>query len=239
MSNIEDTQSAEEKTAHTNMVPESLTVQPKRKAGRPPNPKHEFDQLPKESAKAYAAFRCYLNGGTERTHRMVLSLYPRNARLISYWASKYRWQDRIRAYDAHMAAVELAAAEKKTAGAAVSWAKRQKAVREKEYNLHELCIQAARKGLAAYLDPKRRVRSTLSDIARILEVASKLGRLASGMATDHVELTGEDGGPIQVELQAALKKIYGDEVVDVAVVPENAPALQDKPESTGAPEVGQ
>ena len=51
-------------------------------------------------------------------------------------------------------------------------------------------------------------------MARILELASKLGRLASGLATDKTEVTGEDGGPIRVELAAALNKIYG-EVVDV------------------------
>ena len=34
------------------------------------------------------------------------------------------------------------------------------------------------------------------------------------MATDKTEITGEDGGPIRLELNAALNKIYG-EVVDV------------------------
>ena len=38
------------------------------------------------------------------------------------------------------------------------------------------------------------------------------------MATDKTEITGEDGGPIRVELSAALSKIYGD-VVDVDVTP--------------------
>jgi len=60
---------------------------------------------------------------------------------------------------------------------------------------------------------------SLEGIARLLELASRLGRLASGMATDKTEVTGEDGGPIKVELEAALKKIYGGpltaEVVDV------------------------
>jgi len=30
-----------------------------------------------------------------------------------------------------------------------------------------------------------------------------------GMATDKTEITGEDGGPIRVELEAALKKCTG------------------------------
>jgi hypothetical protein len=38
--------------------------------------------------------------------------------------------------------------------------------------------------------------------------------MATGLATEHQEVTGADGGPIRVELEAALKKVYGD-VVDV------------------------
>jgi len=54
--------------------------------------------------------------------------------------------------------------------------------------------------------------ATLGDVARALELACKLGRLACGMPTDKTEVTGEDGGPIRVELTAALNKIYGAEV---------------------------
>ena len=64
--------------------------------------------------------------------------------------------------------------------------------------------------------------ATLGDVARMLELASRLGRLASGMATDKTELTGEDGGPLRVELSAALAKVYG-AVVEVEVEP--VPAL--------------
>jgi hypothetical protein len=83
--------------------------------------------------------------------------------------------------------------------------------------MHEKCIAAAKRALAAFLE-KDKVYANLADISRVLEVASKLGRLASGMPTDRTELTGEDGGPIRVELSAALEKIYG-EVVDVEAVP--------------------
>ena len=41
------------------------------------------------------------------------------------------------------------------------------------------------------------------------------------MATDRTELTGEDGGPLRVELSAALAKVYG-AVVEVEVEPVRA-----------------
>jgi hypothetical protein len=44
------------------------------------------------------------------------------------------------------------------------------------------------------------------------------------MATDKTEVTGEDGGPIRVEVSAALDKIYGKplpgEIVETVAVPE-------------------
>jgi hypothetical protein len=42
-------------------------------------------------------------------------------------------------------------------------------------------IAAAKRGLAAYME-KDKVYANLADIARMLEIASKLGRLATGLA---------------------------------------------------------
>ena len=56
--------------------------------------------------------------------------------------------------------------------------------------------------------------ATLGDVARLLDLASKLGRLSTGLATDKTELTGPDNGPIRVEFEEMLKKVYG-EVIDV------------------------
>ncbi|HPV47888.1 MAG TPA: hypothetical protein PLD40_09945, partial [Kiritimatiellia bacterium] len=59
--------------------------------------------------------------------------------------------------------------------------------------------------------------------ARLLELASKLGHSACEKPMERAEVTGPDGGPIRVEVQAALKKIYGKplpgEVVDVEAAP--------------------
>ena len=47
--------------------------------------------------------------------------------------------------------------------------------------MHEKCIAAAKRGLDAYMESEK-VYANLADIARMLEIASKLGRLASGLA---------------------------------------------------------
>ena len=63
--------------------------------------------------------------------------------------------------------------------------------------------------------------ATLGDAARMLEIASKLGRLSSGLS-EKPEAT-EEGRPIRIEVTLALEKIYGEplpgEVVDVEAKP--------------------
>ncbi len=56
-------------------------------------------------------------------------------------------------------------------------------LRETEWAMHEAAIAAAKKGLAAYME-KDKVYANLADIARMLEIASKLGRLATGLGTE-------------------------------------------------------
>jgi hypothetical protein len=83
-------------------------------------------------------------------------------------------------------------------------------------------IAAAKKGLAAYME-REKVYANLADIARMLEIASKLGRLATGLGTDGERRTGDDLPTLRVEVTVALEKIYGDplpgEIVDVETVP--------------------
>lgn len=88
------------------------------------------------------------------------------------------------------------------------WLKRQEEHRDDEWALRGELVEAGRRQLLKFRDGTK--GATLGDVARALELASKLGRLATGMATDRTEVTGEDGGPIKVELEVALKKIYGD-----------------------------
>lgn len=180
-----------------------------------------FEQQPKESDKAFAAFSLYLSLGPQRSLDAVRLKLQKSARLIQRWSGRWRWTERLAAHASHLAAVERAATEALARGKAAEWLTRQQALRETEWEVHEKCIAAAKRALNAFME-REKVYANLADIARILEVASKLGRMASGLATEHVEHTGEDGGPIRVELTAALNKIYGEplpgEVVDAEVV---------------------
>ncbi|MBI3852574.1 MAG: hypothetical protein HY298_20140 [Verrucomicrobia bacterium] len=185
---------------------------------------HTFEQQPNESAKAFAAFSVYLGMGAERSLAAVGKQLGKSEPLMKRWSRKFDWLARVQAPAAHLAGVERETTEALTRGKSAEWLKRQQDLRETEWLMHETCIAAAKRGLAAYME-REKVYANLSDIARMLEVASKLGRLASGLLTDKTELTGEDGGPIRLELEAALKKIYGQvEPAPTVADPASSPA---------------
>jgi len=167
----------------------------------------EFEQGPDESAKAYAALSVYLGLGVERSLEAVGKKIGKSTTLMERWSKKYRWVERAAGYDRNLVTVQAEAQTALLREKAVQWGKRQQDLREEEWTIHEECIRAGREALARFYDRGR--GATLGDVARILELASKLGRLASGLATDKTEVTGQDGGAIRVELEAALKKVYG------------------------------
>lgn len=190
----------------------------------------EFEQQPKESNKAFAAFSMYLSLGPERSLEAVRKKCGKSARLIHRWSSRWRWTERVAAYASHLAMVEREATEALARSKSAVWLTRKEEEREEEWALRRDLIAAGREVLKRFTEQGK--GATLGDVARALELACKLGRLACGMATDKTEITGEDGGPIQVELSAALAKIYGvavppanmeaaPHVVDVEVTPAN------------------
>lgn len=182
-----------------------------------------FEQQPKESAKAFAAFSIYLDLGPERSLETVRQKCGKSSRLIQRWSSRWRWAERVEAHAGHLATVEREASEVLVRGLAAERVKRQQALLEEEWAVHEECIRAGREALKRFYEKGK--GATLGDIARMFAEGSRLGRLASGLATDKTEVTGEDGGAIRVEFEAALKKVYGrrGQVVDVEAAPGNGP----------------
>jgi hypothetical protein len=184
---------------------------------------HAFEQLPKESAKAFAAFSLYLNLGAERSLAAVAQKLSKSEQLLKRWSAKFDWPARVAAHAAHLAVVERGAIEATARGKAAEWEKRETQLRETEWSMHERAIAAAKRGLDAYMD-KDKVYANLADIARMLEIASKLGRLATGLDKSNGEQRdGDDLPGLRVEVTVALEKIYGGEIVDAEVVAAPSP----------------
>jgi len=168
---------------------------------------HPFERLPRESEKAFAAFSLYLSQGSERSIAECARKLLKSSRLLRTWAQKYDWAGRVAAHSAHLAIVEREAIEAVARGKSAEWASREQKLRETEWAMHEAAIAAAKRGLKAYME-RDKVYANLADIARMLEIASKLGRLATGLG-DGEGRNGNDLPAMRVEVTVALEKIYG------------------------------
>ena len=188
-----------------------------------------FEQLPKESAKAFAAFCEYLNMGPQRSLAAVGKLLGKSQALMERWSAKFDWPGRVRAHEAHLATVERQATEALARGKSAEWLARQVEQRDEEWKARNEALELARLAIERWKGNRSRCGS-LEGIARLLELASKLGRLASGMPTDRTEVVGEDGGPVRVEFEVALKRVYGEmagAVVEAEVVPAGPAQLKE------------
>ena len=167
-----------------------------------------FEQQPRESSKAFAAFRIYLELGPERSLAVAADKLGKSKTLIERWSGKFDWPARVQAYAAHLALVEREAIETAARSKAAVWENREQELRETEWAMHERAIAAAKRGLDAYMD-REKVYANLADIARMLEIASKLGRLATGLDKD---AGGKSDEPqtLRVEVTVALEKIYSE-----------------------------
>lgn len=188
-----------------------------------------FEQQPKESEKAFAAFSVYLSMGPERSLSKVGRKLGKSKTMMEKWCRRFEWPARIAAYAAHMALVEREAAEAMARVKAVDWAKRYQELREAEWQMRKDVLDFAAEVLRRWMERTDRCGRP-EDYVHLVELASKLGHnacevLADGHRPDgqRTEVTGKDGGPIRIEVELALKKIYGQplpgEVVDVDATP--------------------
>ncbi len=167
-----------------------------------------FEQQPKESDKAFAAFSMYLSLGPERSLSAVAEKLGKGQRILEKWSGRFDWPARVQAHNAHLAVVEREAAEALARVKGVDWVKRQEEQRADEWQARCEALELARQAIQRWKENPKRC-GTLEGIARLLDLASKLGRLASGMPTDRTEVTTEVQGKIDVEWEIAIKRVYG------------------------------
>src|SRR5664280_743988 len=185
---------------------------------------HAFEQQPRESAKAFAAFSLYLNLGPQRGLREVARKLDKCLTVVGHWSKKFDWPARVQAHGAHLAIIEREAVEAVARGNAAEWEKRETELREQEWTLRGELVEAGLKVLGKFKDGSR--GATLGDVSRAFEVASKLGRLATGQSPDGENTKGDKLPALHVEVTVALEKIYGEPevaappaIVDVQTVP--------------------
>lgn len=178
----------------------------------------EFERLPRESEKAYAAFRAYLDMGPERSLATVASKLGKSKVMMEKWSRKFAWCDRVAAHASHLAEIERQAIESQVWEKGIEWEKVWEVQRVAEWKARNRLVKLAEQVIARWEQNERKL-GTLEGIARLLELASKLGRLASGMEGSGEHGAGNTESAVRVEVTLALEKIYGEplpgEVVDL------------------------
>jgi hypothetical protein len=167
-----------------------------------------FDQQERESNKAFAAFKTYLESGPERSLTIAAGKLGKSKRMMEKWSRKFDWPARVQAHTAHLADVERKAAEAVATQNGVDWAKRQEQHREDEWQTRGELIVLAREAIDRWKKNPARC-GTLEGIARLLDLASKLGRVSSGMALEAPEQPADEDAALMIQIEVALDKIYG------------------------------
>ncbi len=180
-----------------------------------------FEQQPKESAKAFAAFREYLDLGHKRSLALVGEKLGKSEGLIERWASKFDWVARVRAHSAYLAELERAKIEELVTVKAVEWVKIHESVKREAWREAEETIVMVRKARAEWLAKGR--LPGWEGMARMLELAFKLKQFAAGMPSEVKEVHTTFEGKLEVEWEIALRKAYGgSDAVDVQTQPASA-----------------
>jgi hypothetical protein len=162
-----------------------------------------WEKLPKESSKALAGFHAYLRLGPQRSLKAAAAKLGKSLKSLELWSQRFGWIERAREYDAHLVRVEEEAKEVQLRAKAIDWVKRQEKLKEDEWEL----VQAVVGKLRAFL-ARPELKISFRDAVYALDLASKVGRLATGMPTENTEKAVEIGPIIQIDIEAALERAY-------------------------------
>jgi hypothetical protein len=89
------------------------------------------------------------------------------------------------------------------------WPQRKRDVRTREWRIYEKLLNKLEVAIDRLLEDSGASLNP-ADIARLLELAAKLGRLAAGLPSDHTAHSIQDDRTVRVEISAAIKKIYSE-----------------------------
>jgi len=170
-----------------------------------------FEQQPRESAKAFAAFKTYLDMGPERSLVAVAAKLDRHASQMERWSAKFDWPARVQAHAAHFAEIERKAIEALAVERAVDWDKTHEPVKREAWREAQETIVMVRKARAEWLEHGR--VPGWEGMARMLELAFKLMQFAAGMPNEVKEVKTQVTGTIDVDWDIAIRKAYGREEV--------------------------
>ena len=152
-----------------------------------------WERRPDETDSSYRGFCTYRDDLSGRTLLSAYRVHSSNEDAkhvpgwFAAWSVKYEWTLRVRAYDAVLE--QQARAEREAL-----WLERQKQLLEDEWDASRKLLKRA---LGALENDMMEYKMTADAAARFLQLASALGRQATGLDVVKHEHTGANGGPVE------------------------------------------
>ncbi len=174
-----------------------------------------FEKLPKETTKAFAAFKAYLDMGPQRSLRRTCEVMGCKKGRIEWLSRKYDWPARVAARDVHVAELERLAIERLAVEKAVEWWQMHEPARRQAWLEAEEAITMVREARERWRKSGR--TPTFEGMARMLDLAFKLKQFAAGMPSEIKETHTLVSGKVSVEWEEAIRKAYAE--VDAPAAP--------------------
>lgn len=134
-----------------------------------------WDRMPEESFRQFAAFALYRDLGPTRSLSIIADESGYGKSTIDRLSIRYRWRERVSAYEKHLDGLKQAATKLQT----YNMAQRQAALGLKMQDL-------AGKRLQQFIDtPDLQATMTVSDVAKLASEGVRIERLAEGESTSN------------------------------------------------------
>lgn len=174
--------------------------QKKRKAEPLATDRKPFERQPKETDPAWQAFQRYRDMGKRSIAKLHRSL-RKSQRLLGGWSTKWRWRDRVVAWDREADDRKRAATLEEIADMQKRHIKLARGMQQLgAVELKRLIDDATAKAKGAGL--------TAQDIQKLIDSGAKLERLNRGEPDSIArnEQTGKGGGPVDVKTEIVFVK---------------------------------
>jgi len=171
----------------------------------PPAAPPAFPHQPGETPRAFGAFLAFFQLGPSRSLPALAEVLGENPATVKNWSSKYRWSDRLLAYQSGLLQTQVAAQAALVQSSAADWARRSSEFREHEWAAGQKLLGAVLCFLENFGD-REVEKMSLAQVSRALQISTRISRSAlSG------ELLLEESAPSALEaaLAVALQKAYG------------------------------
>lgn len=165
-----------------------------------------FEQLPRETTKAFAAFKFYLDMGPQRSLAAAAVKMGCSKRRMESLSRKYDWSGRVTAFNRHFADLERQAIERLACEKAVEWWQLHEPARRQAWLEAEEAIAMVREARERWRKSNRTVG--FEGMARMLDLAFKLKQFAAGMPSEIKEVHNLHAGKVSIEWEDAIRKAY-------------------------------